>query len=158
MQVAKIMAWRTLGQTSGPTLLKRRVEPFQLDTGVGRREVPVGLGIVGIATCLPGIDFTREHLGIRDAPVEALAGEDGQLGFGEVQPATVLGRVMPFEPLDQAARLGRLENLVERGIPGAPHPVATGRHWPRSTFRSVLLHWGSHADDALNAKLLDAIA
>src|SRR5215510_10077997 len=42
--------------------------------------------------------------------------------------------------------------------PGAPHPVATGRHWPRSTFRRVLLHWGSHADDALNPMLPDAIA
>src|SRR5215813_5472356 len=119
-------AWRSQGwstgkpggatiRTSGPTLLKRRVEAFQLDTGVGRREVPVGLCIAGIATCLPGVDLTGEHLGIRDAPVEALAGEDGQLGFGEVQPAAVLGRVMPLEPLDQAARLGRLENLVERG-------------------------------------------
>ena len=64
---------------------------------------------------LPGIDFTREHSGIRNAPVEALTGEDGQLGFGEVQPAAVLGRVMPLEPLDQAARLGRLESLLERG-------------------------------------------
>ena len=95
--------------------LKRRVEAFQLDTGVGCREVPVGLGIVGVAFFLPGVDLTGEHLGIRNAPVEALAGEDSQLRLGEVQPAAMLGRVMPLEALDPAACLGRLESLVERG-------------------------------------------
>jgi hypothetical protein len=28
-------------------------------------------------------------------------------------------------------------SLVGPGVPGAPHPVATGRHWPRSTFPRV---------------------
>jgi hypothetical protein len=32
-------------------------------------------------------------------------------------------------------------SLVGPGIPGAPHPVATGRLWPRSTFPRVLPHW-----------------
>src|SRR5215470_19095214 len=103
------------GAASSPTLFKRRVEAFQLDTGVGCREVPVGLGIVGVAFFLPGVDLTGEHLGIRNAPVEALAGEDSQLRLGEVQPAAMLGRVMPLEALDPAACLGRLESLVERG-------------------------------------------
>src|SRR5215468_7259881 len=36
--------------------------------------------------------------------------------------------------------------LVGPGVPGAPQPVATGRHWPRSTIPRVLL-LGPHAGD-----------
>jgi hypothetical protein len=43
-----------------------------------------------------------------------LAGEDGEFGLGEIEPAAVLGRVVPLEALDDAARLGGLEGLVER--------------------------------------------
>jgi hypothetical protein len=30
-------------------------------------------------------------------------------------------------------------SLVGPGVPGAPQPVATGRHWPRSTMLRILL-------------------
>jgi len=35
--------------------------------------------------------------------------------------------------------------VVGPGDPGAPQPVATGRHWPRSTILRVLFFWGPHA-------------
>jgi len=44
-----------------------------------------------------------------------LGGEDGEFGFGEVEPASVLGRVTPFEPLNEAAGFGGWKGLVERG-------------------------------------------
>ena len=38
----------------------------------------------------------------------------GEFGFGHVQPAAVFWRVMPFEPLNQPARLGGRKGLIER--------------------------------------------
>ena len=45
---------------------------FKFDAGVWRCEVPVGLGVIGIAVVLPGGDFVDEGLLVRDAPVETL--------------------------------------------------------------------------------------
>jgi len=123
-------ACAALACASGPTLLKRRVEAFQLDTGVDRREVPVGLGIVGIASCVCQASTSRvgaQASGMR----RSRHGEDGQHRLGEVQPATVLGSVMPLEPLDQAARLGRLESLARRGhaCSDCPGPARFSRPW-----------------------------
>jgi hypothetical protein len=60
--------------------------------------------VVGIAFVLPGGDFVDEGLFIRDTAVETLGGEDAEFGFGEVEPTAVLGRVVPFEALDQPSR------------------------------------------------------
>jgi hypothetical protein len=51
---------------------------------------------------------------VGDAAVETLDGEDAEFGLGQVEPASMLGRVMPFEPLDEAARFGGRKGLVER--------------------------------------------
>ena len=67
------------GRTSGLNLLKRRIQALQFDTGIGGREVPVGLGVVGVAALAPRVDLGRESGGVGDAAVEALAGEHGQL-------------------------------------------------------------------------------
>jgi hypothetical protein len=69
-------------------------------------------GVVCVAPVQPSFHFLLQSLPVGDAPVEALGDEDSQLGFGHVQPAAVLGRVMPFETLDQAARLGGWECFV----------------------------------------------
>ena len=74
--------------------------------GICLSEVPVGLGVVGVAARAPGIDLGAEVDSIGDAAGEALAGENGQLGFGQIEPAAVLGRVVPLEPLDDPAGLG----------------------------------------------------
>ncbi len=52
---------------------------------------------------------------VGDAPVDTLGGEHAKFGFGEIEPASVLWRVMPLEPLDEAAGLGGGKGLVERG-------------------------------------------
>ena len=41
-----------------------------------------------------------------DAAAQALPDQNGEFGFGPVEPASVLGRVMPFEPFDEAAGFG----------------------------------------------------
>src|ERR1700758_3278581 len=40
---------------------------------------------------------------------------NAEFGFGHVEPAAVLGRVVPFEALDEPAGLGRGKGLIKRG-------------------------------------------
>ena len=87
---------------------------FELDAGGVGCEVPVCLGISAVAMLDPGCDLLGEGLLVGDAPIEALRGQDGQLGFGEIEPGAMLGRVMPFEPFDQATGFGSGEGLIER--------------------------------------------
>ena len=75
--------------------------------------MPIGLGVVGVAVLLPGGDFRGELLLVGDAAVEALGREDGEFGLGHVEPASVLGRVMPLEAFDEAARFGGREGFVK---------------------------------------------
>ena len=80
------------GGTTGLNFLKCRIQPFQLHTGVGCREVPAGLGVVGVAERARGVDLGREFGGVGDAAVEALAGENVQLGRGKIGSAAMLRR------------------------------------------------------------------
>src|SRR5512134_3511340 len=78
------------------------VEPVQFGSGMVEGEAPLRGGALGIALGLPGCDLAGERLLVGDAPVEALAAEHGELQFGHVEPAAVLGRVMEVEPLEQS--------------------------------------------------------
>jgi len=69
---------------------------LKFDTGVGRCEVPVSLGVFGIAVVLPGGDFLDQGLLVRNAAVEALGRQNAEFGFGEIEPAAVLGCVVPL--------------------------------------------------------------
>ncbi len=42
--------------------------------------------------------------------------KNGEFGFGHVEPASVFGRVMPFEAVDEAPRLRGGEGGIERGL------------------------------------------
>ena len=75
--------------------------------------MPVGLGVVLVATRLPCVDLLCQGLPVWDPPVEALTCEHAEFGFGHVQPTTVPGRVVPLEALDETARLGGRESLIE---------------------------------------------
>ncbi len=90
-------------RTSGLNLLKRWIEALQLHTGIVRSEVPVGRGVVGIATLAPSRHLACKCLGVRDVAGEALAGEHGEFGLGQIEPAAMLWRVVPLEALDDAA-------------------------------------------------------
>ena len=98
---------------SGLNLLKRRVEAFQLDASIGLCKAPVSFGVVGVAADNPGLDLALKGRLVGEAPVETLARESGELGLGHIEPAAVLGRVMPFEALDEAPCLRGRERLVE---------------------------------------------
>ena len=77
--------------------------------------MPVGLGVVLVAVVLPCVDFVGEDLHVGDAAIQTLRREHAEFGFGHVEPTAVLGRVVPFETLDEPGRLGGGEGFVERG-------------------------------------------
>jgi hypothetical protein len=86
---------------------------LQFNAGVGGSELPVGFGVVLVAIALPGGDFLDQGLLVGDAPIEALRRHDAKFGLSHVQPASVLGRVVPLEPLDKPTRLGGGESFIE---------------------------------------------
>ena len=58
--------------------------------------MPGGLCVVLVSVVLPCVDFAGEDFLVGDAAVQTLGRENAEPGFGHVQPAAVLGRVMPF--------------------------------------------------------------
>jgi hypothetical protein len=77
--------------------------------------LPVGFGVVLVAVVLPCGDFVDEDLLVGDAAIQTLRRENAEFGLGHVEPAAVLGRVVPFEALDEPAGLGRGKGLIKRG-------------------------------------------
>jgi hypothetical protein len=92
-----------------------RVQPLQLNAGVAGGELPIGLGVVFVSADLLGGDFLGQGWLVGDAPIETLAGQHADFRFSQIQPTAVLGRVMPFEPFDEAASHGGGERLIKRG-------------------------------------------
>src|SRR5215471_19371285 len=92
---------------------KRRVEVLEFDTCALRCETPVGLGVFLVAVGLPSSDLALEEPFVGHPTIEALGRENTQFGFRQVEPAAMFGRVMPFEPRDQAARLIGRESCVK---------------------------------------------
>ena len=68
-----------------------------------------------VAVVLPCGDFAGEDLLVGGAAIQTLRGENAEFGFGQIEPTAVLGRVVPFEALDEPARPGRGKGLIERG-------------------------------------------
>ena len=68
---------------------------------------------MNVAVAQLGGDVSLEVATVRDAPIETLTGQDSELGLGHIQPTAVLGRVVPFEALDEASRLRGREGFVE---------------------------------------------
>src|SRR5262245_22411839 len=98
---------------SGLNQLKCRVDALKLDAGIGGCKAPVSFDIVSVAVEEPGANLTLESSQVRYTPIETLSGQDSKLGLSHVEPAAVLGRVVPFEALDEAPCLQRRKCLVE---------------------------------------------
>ena len=75
--------------------------------------MPVGLGVVGVAVCLPCGDFLDEGLLVGNPAVEALGGQDTEFGLRQIKPTAMLWRVVPFETFDQPPGFGGRKGLVE---------------------------------------------
>ena len=86
---------------------------LEFDASVGGCEAPIGFGVVRIAVVLPGGDFVDEGLFVRNAAVEALGRQDAEFGLRQIEPTSVLWRVMPFELLHQPPGFGGRKGFVE---------------------------------------------
>src|SRR5258706_16380751 len=73
----------------------------EFDTCIWGCEVPIGLCVAGIAVVQPSVDFLDEGLFVGNAAVEALGRLDAEFRLRQIEPTTVLWRVVPFEALDQ---------------------------------------------------------
>ena len=76
--------------------------------------MPVRLGVMFVSVFLPGVDFAAQGWLIGNSASETLGRKHAEFGLGHVEPASVLGRVMPFKPLDETTRFGGGEGRVER--------------------------------------------
>ena len=94
---------------------RRRLQPFEFDAGFGSCELPVRFGVMFVSIFFPGGDFLEQGRLIGNSTSETLGGEHAEFGLGHVQPASVLGRVMPFEAFDETARFRCGKGGVERG-------------------------------------------
>ena len=86
---------------------------LEFDTSRLGCELPVCLRVIGISVVFPSCDFVDEGLFVGDAAIETLSGEDAEFGFGQIKSATMLGRVVPFEALDQPSGFGGRKGFVE---------------------------------------------
>ena len=91
------------------------IERLELDPGVFGCELPIGLGVVLVSMALPSGDFFFQSWLVGNASAQALSRQNGEFGFGHVEPTSMFGRVMPFKPVGEAARFGGGEGRVERG-------------------------------------------
>ena len=92
----------------------RRVESLEFDPSIGGGEAPVNGGPLDIAIMHPGGDLIDEGGFVRNAAVQALAGQDAEFRFGHVEPASMLGRVVDFQLVTQSPGFVRLERLEQR--------------------------------------------
>ena len=86
---------------------------LEFDAGVRRCEVPVGLGVTGVAVAHPCGDFVDECLFVGDAAVEALGRQDAEFGLRQIEPTAMLWSVVPFEALNQPSGFGGRKSFVE---------------------------------------------
>jgi hypothetical protein len=66
---------------------------LKFDASIFGGELPVGLGVVGIAVVLPGGLF------VGNTAIEALRRKDAEFRLGQIEPAAVFWSVVPFEAL-----------------------------------------------------------
>jgi len=68
----------------------------EFDAGILGRKLPVHGRAQGIASVHPSFDFGPQSGFAFDAWVQALGGQGRELDFGDVEPAAVLGRIVPL--------------------------------------------------------------
>src|SRR4029450_6931311 len=96
---------------------------LKFDASIFGGELPVGLGVVGIAVVLPGGDFVDEDFFGGNAAIEALCRQDAEFRLGQIEPAAVFWSVVPFEALDQAPGFDGRKGFVEGRLAGAAESV-----------------------------------
>ena len=89
---------------------------LEFNPSIGCGELPVGLGVIGIAIVLPSCNFVYQGLLVRDAAIEALGRKDAEFGLCHIEPTAVLWSVAPFEPFGQPPCFGGGKSFIERSL------------------------------------------
>ena len=89
---------------------------LEFNPSIGCGELPVGLGVIGIAIVLPSSNFVYQGLLVRDAAIEALRRKDAEFGLCHIEPTAVLWSVVPFEPFGQPPCFGGGKSFLERSL------------------------------------------
>jgi hypothetical protein len=122
-----------------------RVQSFQFDAGVGGCELPICFSVMLVAVVLPCADLVGEAFLVVDAPIQALRGEHAEFGFGHVEPAAVLGRVMPSKSI------GLWPALLFLGASGVNTTASmSARKHSHGTIRSMISSGSPFADSFVN--------
>ena len=91
-----------------------RIQTTQFDASVIGRELPVDLGRTKVAIVFPRRSLIRQTLAVVDSTRQTLPPKYAQLAFGNVQPASVLRRVMNLQTLRQSPGFARSERFIKR--------------------------------------------
>lgn len=62
---------------------------------------PLNGSLKGVSRLLPSLDFGYQQLSTGNPPIQALAAEDADLNFRQVQPTRVLGHVVKLQPAQE---------------------------------------------------------
>ena len=90
------------------------IKPSEFDPGIGGSELPINPLLRRVTPGFPCLGFLPQGLQIRNPPVQALAGEDTEFQFGDIEPTPVFGGVVNLQALRQAPGRFRIEGFVER--------------------------------------------
>src|SRR5450759_1414720 len=93
-----------------------RVETSQFDACVFVRELPVDGRLIVVSFLLPEINLFRDDLPEWRPPIAALAHQDRELALGHVEPATMLGGVVPLDAAGDAPCVFWPEEFIERTL------------------------------------------
>jgi hypothetical protein len=92
--------------------------PTEFAISILAREGPLDGAALVVSTPLPSADLVAQGVVIRYAPLQALAGERGDLDFGDVQPAAALGRVVEDDPAQEPASRRHAQDVLEAATKG----------------------------------------
>jgi transposase-like protein len=74
-----------------------RIEALEFDPGHLGTELPVDFGLELVAWAFPSGDFLPQGVDRRNAAIQTLAGEHGQLALGHIEPTAMLGGVVKLQ-------------------------------------------------------------
>ena len=127
---------------STPSLFNDRIEMTQLDPCVSGSKAPVDRSACPIALVGPCADFLAQRVDVGYPPIQALLRQDAELHLGHVQPTAMFRRIHELQFVQQRARLGRREALVQRGTAMRVQVVHDQRNPPGCG--EVVFHQASH--------------
>jgi hypothetical protein len=100
--------------SSGSRQLYLWVEASELDPGVFHPELPLDATLTSTAVARSRSHLADQSRDTRGTSPQVLPRQDAQFTLGSIKPTAVLGGIVDFQPLGQAASLFRRKSFVQR--------------------------------------------